>query len=202
MKRIFILLMLISGGGILSAQEKFGDCIVSALTNVDSMVNDTIYNSRKWKDCVMEKPIPDISFKTISGKDFDTKKLKGKVVVLNFWFIECQPCIAELPALNKLVKEYNNKDVLFFGITYQSLKSLNADFFPKYKFDFDIVQDAGNITEQFAAGYPTTYIIDKNGIVKAVWNGGFTGKEAEMDIYLKAKPVIDELLNKQTGKQQ
>jgi len=83
---------------------------------------------------------------------------------------------------------------MFFGITYDNLKTLKSEFLPKYRFDFDIVSDSKSITEMFSAGYPTTYIIDKNGIVKAVWSGGFIGKEAETDIYLKAKPVIDKLL--------
>ena len=196
MKTVLILSLFFLCAEMLSAQKGFGECIMSSLMNVDSMVNDTVYNSRNWKDCVMEKPVPDIDLKTITGKTFEMKKLKGKVVVLNFWFTACLPCIEEIPALNKLVKEYKNRDVVFFGITYDNLKTLKSEFLPKHRFDFNIVSDSKSITEMFSAGYPTTYVIDKSGIVKAVWNGGFTGKEAETDIYLKAKPVIDELLLK------
>jgi len=196
MKRMLIFLLFFSSKEMLSAQKGFGECIMASLMNVDSTVKDTIYNSRNWKDCVMEQPVPDIEFKTISGKTFQMKNLEGKVVVLNFWFTACVPCIREIPALNRLVKEYKNKEVMFFGITYDNLKTLKSEFLPKYRFDFDIVSDSKSITEMFSAGYPTTYIIDKNGIVKAVWSGGFIGKEAETDIYLKAKPVIDKLLLK------
>jgi peroxiredoxin len=195
-KKLVFLISFFLAVNRLTAQQAFGDCILRSLTNVDSLVKDTIYNSRHWQDCVLEKQVPDIRLTTVAGKTVSMKDLRGKIVVLNFWFIECYPCIAELPALNRLVKEYKKKGVLFFGITYQSLKSLKTDFLPNYKFDFEIVHDASDITEQFSAGYPTTYIIDKNGIVKSVWSGGFTGKEAESGAYLKAKPVIDELLNK------
>ena len=180
---------------ILSAQNGFGDCILKALTNVDSAVRDTIYNSLNWQDCVLDKPIPDIDLKTISGKNFHLKNLKGKVIVLNFWFTACIPCIEEMPALNRLVNEYKKKDVMFFGITYDNLKTLRSQFLPRHKFDFNIVSDKKSITEMFSAGYPTTYIIDKNGIVRAVWSGASTGKDAETEAYLKAKPIIDELLN-------
>jgi len=194
MKRTLTLLILVSSATFLSAQEGFGDCIMSSLMNVDSTVKDTVYNSRNWKDCVLDKPVPDINLTTITGQKFQLKRMKGKVIVLNFWFTHCIPCIEELPALNKLVKAYRNKDVVFFGITYDNVKTLKSDFLPKYKFDFNIVSDSKSITEQFSAGYPTTYIIDKNGIVKAVWSGAAVGKDAETAAYLKAKPVIDELL--------
>jgi peroxiredoxin len=180
----------------LSAQKGFGDCILKALTNVDSTVGDTSYNSLKWQDCVLNKPVPDIQFKTVSGRSVEFRQLKGKVVVLNFWFTACPPCLAEIPALNKLVKEYKNKGVVFFGITYDSYKTLKSKFFPKYKFDVDIVSDVKSITDQFSAGYPTTYIIDKKGVIRYVWTGGFAEEDAETGAYLKAKPMIDELLNK------
>ena len=196
MKKLSILLILVLSVTFLSAQKGFGECIMSSLMNVDSTVNDTIYNSRNWKNCVLEKPVPDIEFKTISGKTFQMKNLKGNVIVLNFWFTACVPCIQEIPALNKLVKQYKNKKVLFFGITYDNLKTLKSEFLPKHQFNFNIVSDSRSITEMFSAGYPTTYIIDKNGIVKEVWSGVPTGDTAETDAYLKAKPVIDELLNK------
>ena len=191
-----ILVLIILSAKMLSAQKGFGDCIVKSLTNVDSMVGDTIYNSLKWQNCVMDKQVPDIEFTTITGKAFELEKLKGRVVVINFWFTACQPCIEEIPALNRLVKEYKNKDVIFFGITYDSYKTLKSEFLTKYKFDFNIVCDEKSITEMFSAGYPTTYIIDKKGIVRYVWNGGYTGKEAETAAYIKAKPMIDVLLGK------
>lgn len=196
MKKQLILILLICFCMISSAQEEFGQCILKALTNVDSTVGDTIYNSLKWQDCVMNKPVPDVKFTTITGRKIELKKLQGKVVVFNFWFSACIPCIEEIPALNRLAKEYKNKGVEFFGITYDSYKTLKSKFLPKHKFDFNIVCDVMNLTETFSAGYPTTYIIDKKGIVRMVWSGGFTGEEAKTAAYLKAKPMIDELLTK------
>jgi peroxiredoxin len=194
MKRALILIILVSLSTLVSAQEGFQECIKNILTNPDSIKSFENF-TEGWKKCVLEKPVPDISFQTISGNKVETKSLRGKVVVLNFWYMTCAPCISELQALNKLVREYKNKDVMFFGITYETVKTLKSEFFSNYKFDFTIVPDAKTITEMFAAGYPTTYIIDKNGIIKDVWNGGATDNTAETAAYWKAKPVIDELLN-------
>ena len=115
--------------------------------------------------------------------------------MVNLWFTTCHPCIAELPALNKLVDEYKDKDVVFLGISTDTKAILNADFFPKYKFDFKIIADGNDIVKSLGnTGFPTTYIIDTKGKVAQVWRGGTINKTAETEAYLKMKPVIDELL--------
>jgi thiol-disulfide isomerase/thioredoxin len=55
--------------------------------------------------------------KQFQEKRIETKDLEGKVIVINLWFTTCHPCIAELPALNKLVKEYKDKNVVFLGLS-------------------------------------------------------------------------------------
>lgn len=195
-KRVLLLILFVSLAVVLFAQEKFADCARKPFLIFDSTSGQQTFSRKAWYDCVMGKHIPEISFKTIAGNKFSTGEMKGKVTVINFWCIGCAPCLAELPALNLLVQEYKNNDVLFFGITYHSAKELKAKFFSKYKFDFQIVAGAKDIADEFAFGYPTTYVIDSNGIVKAAWNGGPLGEEAKAEIFLKAKPVIDGLLAK------
>ena len=128
--------------------------------------------------------------------EFD--KLKGKIIVINFWFIGCHPCIAELPALNKLVKEYQGTGVVFLAFTWETVASIRKDFLSKYKLDFTILPEANELISKVSgSGYPTTYILDKKGIIKEAWNGGSTDETAKTEAYLKAKPIIDELLKAQ-----
>jgi peroxiredoxin len=149
----------------------------------------------EWKKCVLEKEIPEFTAITISGDTIEMNELKGKVVVINFWSIDCRPCIAELPGLNKLVKDYKESNIVFLAITWEAVNRVRKDFQPKYKFDFVIVPDALNIIDKIAAsGYPTTYIIDRKGIIKAAWNGGSTSDKAGEEYYQKSKPIIDSLL--------
>ena len=51
--------------------------------------------------------LPDFIAETIDGEILNSADLRGKVLVLNFWFTSCPPCIAELPGLNRLVDEYD-----------------------------------------------------------------------------------------------
>lgn len=66
-------------------------------------------------DLVGKQALP-FSAKDINGKNYSLESLKGKVIVINFWFVECKPCVMEMPELNKLVEKYENKDVVFLGL--------------------------------------------------------------------------------------
>ena len=55
--------------------------------------------------------------------------------MLNFWFIGCKPCVAEIPDLNKIKEKFKDKDVAFFAVTFDSKKKLE-EFVIKKPFDF------------------------------------------------------------------
>lgn len=64
------------------------------------------------------KPVPVFQGLELDEKKFSSKQLKNEIVVINFWFENCPPCIAEMPELNKLVAKYGKKGVRFIGITH------------------------------------------------------------------------------------
>jgi thiol-disulfide isomerase/thioredoxin len=195
MKRIFIIVVIILLCKFTSGQSGFSKCYDTLHRH---LITDTVLKGNvfaDWENCIRGKQMPYLSVETISGEKVETQKLKGKVLMINLWFMACHPCIAELPALNHLVKEYKGKDVVFLGLCTDTKDRLDSDFLPKYKFDFVIVPDALDVIRKIGqTGYPTTYIIDKKGNVQAVWNGGSINEKAETEAYLKAKPIIDELL--------
>jgi peroxiredoxin len=199
MKKTLILVFVSLLTEISSAQESFSECIKNSFKmNLDSIGKLGRNPFEEWKSCVLEKKMPDFSSTEISGDTIKISKLKGKIVVINFWFIDCHPCIAELPGLNRLVDEYKWKDILFLAITWESVKRIYSDFLSKYKLDFIIIPNAQTVIDKVAGtGYPTTYIIDQRGIIKTAWNGGSTGDKAGQEYYEKAKPVIDGLLKAQ-----
>ncbi len=63
------------------------------------------------------KPV-ELSFTdAISGEEVSMEKLRGKVVVLDFWATWCGPCIAELPNMLSIYNEYKEKGVEFIGVS-------------------------------------------------------------------------------------
>lgn len=129
------------------------------------------YEERKSKynkiaDKLIDKKKPVYSTKTIINKKISSKKMLGKVVVLNFWYTTCPPCKKEIPLLNKLKHKYKNKDVEFIAFALDEEYKL-ANFLLKNRFDYDMVSDARWLKEKFQIqAYPTNIIIDKKGKIQ------------------------------------
>ncbi len=99
----------------------------------------------------------------MQGNNIKLSELRGKVVVLNFWFIKCAPCVMEMPELNELVHLYDGKEVAFIGITFDS-KDLVEQFLEKKDFDYTIAPNANDAINIYGVrSFPTNMIIDQQG---------------------------------------
>ncbi|RKR85618.1 thiol-disulfide isomerase/thioredoxin [Mucilaginibacter gracilis] len=104
--------------------------------------------------------------KDIYGEKFDLKKMKGKVLVINFWFIGCPPCRAEIPDLNKLVEHYkDNKDVVFLAVCLDEKYDIK-EFIKTTPFNYHIIDDGRFVAEKYGVKlYPTNVVVNKDGKV-------------------------------------
>ena len=136
--------------------------------------------------------MPDFIVQTIDDEVINAKELRNKVVVINFWFKSCTPCIAELPELNKLVDKYESENVVFLGFTRDSKSVVEKDFLPKYEFKYKLIPIDNEIIEKFAMyfGWPTNMVFAKNGKLKTIFAGG----RAKDEVYNMLKPIIDKCL--------
>ena len=99
----------------------------------------------------------------LEGKRIKLSELKEKVVVLNFWFTTCGPCIQEMPKLNELVKEFENEDVVFLAITFNK-KEVVKQFLEETDFNYTIAANATAVTNTYGVqSYPTSIIVNKKG---------------------------------------
>lgn len=116
--------------------------------------------------------IPDFNFTDLNGNKYDSTNTKGKVIVLKCWFIHCQSCVQEMPALNELVKYYQNrKDVLFISMAYDSTEKLKK-FLSNTKFDYAVIPTTASYMEDKlkVTGYPTQFVINREGKISKVMN--------------------------------
>lgn len=89
---------------------------------------------------------------------------KNKVVFVNLWATWCPPCIAEMPDINKLYTEMNEKDIEFVMISLDDEFQKAKDFVQKKDFDFPIYQLASSLPNVYeSSAIPTTYVISPEG---------------------------------------
>jgi len=147
--------------------------------------------------CMNGHSLPIFELKTIDGEIVSNKTIKGKVTVINFWFIGCPPCEAEIPGFQTLVKKYKELGVNFIAVGKNDESELN-DFLEINPWDFQHVNDPNNDillnTFQMYWGYPTTFIIDKNGVIQDAITGGPTDASAPEVLTNKLTPILDNLL--------
>lgn len=104
---------------------------------------------------------PDFNLTDINGKPIQLKALKGEVVVLNFWFINCPPCRKEIPDLNKLADEFKGKDVVFLAVSHDDEKRLKK-FFKKHPFSYTQLSSKSLAKEYGIRSFPTNIVLNKN----------------------------------------
>ena len=143
-------------------------------------------------DCIFNVNMPSFESKTLDGRTVDTSYFKGKTTILNFWFIGCKPCVAEIPGFNALVEKYGTKDFHYLAIGRDSSADIE-EFLQKHPWKFDIIPDGTAIIEdtfQTMWGFPTTMVIDENGMIVEGFYGGKTDEAAIQEIQEKVAKII------------
>jgi peroxiredoxin len=140
-----------------------------------------------------EKPsAPAFSLTSLTGEKFELAALREKVIVLNFWFTGCVPCVAEFGELNGLVKEFKNKGVVFIAPTLDDATTLKP-FLKEHRFMYHVVPNAGSLiagTYSDGSGnvvFPTHIVIDKDGKVDT----RMTGAERIVDLRKAIARLVD-----------
>lgn len=182
-----------AGGEELSQEEV--DSLVKAGV-IKTMTHEEIeeHTRKREKQFLMmvNKPAPAFTATDLSGNIYKLEELKGKTVVLNFWFIGCKPCIMEMPHLNEVVQKYKQEDVVFLAFALDQEEELRK-FLAKNPFHYNIVPDA-NLIARDAYGvnaFPTSLVVDKNGILRDYMTG------YSEDVGEKLSVMIDKALQQQ-----
>jgi peroxiredoxin len=141
--------------------------IKAMVFSTKTKISSEIQNTAKWefKDLTGQQSI-DFTNRDVNGNVVKLSSLKGKIVILNFWFIACKPCIMEMPQLNELKKKYKKDDVVFLGITFDKAPEV-LSFLKINNFDYNIIADGKEICKSWNINaFPTNVVIDREGIVR------------------------------------
>ena len=132
---------------------------------------------------------PAFSLTSLKGEQVSLAAQAGKVVVIDFWAQWCEPCKRELPELDKLQKDYAKKGVKVLTINIDKQRD-NADRLARtLGISLEVLLDpAGSIAATYdLPKMPTSYLVDRSGVVRYVHEGFESGDVARF------KHELDEL---------
>lgn len=118
---------------------------------------------------------PDFELLHLNGKAVKLSDFAGKKVILNFWATWCPPCRAEMPHMEKFYID-NENDVVVLAVNLTNTEKNRAnvsDFVEDFGLTFPVVMDEeGDVSSTYQViAYPTSYIIDSQGIIQEVFQG-------------------------------
>lgn len=136
---------------------------------------------------------PDFSLTQLDGQEVQSKDLRGKVVVLNFWATWCGPCKEEMPALDRLRRQFDQKDVAFYTITTDLQRDGIKAFMDRLGLGLPVLLDEDkDVSSAFLVrGLPTTVLIGRDGnlVGRAVGPRAWDSPEAVALVRALTEPV-------------
>lgn len=127
----------------------------------------------------------------LTGETVKLSDYRGKTVLLNFWFINCPPCRAEMPAFEMLKGEFGDALEILTVNTGDKKESIQ-EFMNENGYTFNVGVDRDMVIEFPSNGVPYTLIIDQDGIIQYIQLGAGDDAQAMYDeVY---KPAIEEVL--------
>ncbi|MCH7513845.1 MAG: TlpA family protein disulfide reductase, partial [Bacteroidetes bacterium] len=119
---------------------------------------------RKYNDLKTGQQIKDFTLLTVEGDTQKLSDLRGKYLLLDFWFVGCSYCIKAMPAKSKLKRELTNFDIVSID-PVDDLERMNS-WVRKKNYNWTFLNAKGNksLLDYFTIdGYPTYFLISPTG---------------------------------------
>lgn len=137
---------------------------------------------------------PDFELTSLEGKTIKLSDYRGTPVFLNFWASWCGPCKAEMPFMEKVYAEkidgsFESFEILAVNVTTSEKSIANVEkFVADYELTFPIpLDEKGSVSHQYnIIGYPTSFFIDSDGVIRSIAHGPLT--EEDMENRIKRLP--------------
>ena len=117
-----------------------------------------------------------------AGETLRLSDLKGKPVVLNFWFPSCPPCVAEMPEFERVFQNHRSYDVEFVGVQLLGIDTAEdgQNFVSEVGVTYALGPDEDDIIMKYKVnGFPMTVFIDKEQNIVRRWQGVLNEEKME-----------------------
>ena len=109
---------------------------------------------------------------------------KGKVLLLNFWATWCGPCKMEIPSFEELYSKYKDKGLAIVGVSVDDTPEQLQSFMKEYRMNYPVLQMKPEVEDFWGPfyGYPTTFIVARDGSICSKHLGPLSKDEGEQAI--------------------
>ena len=127
---------------------------------------------------------PDFTITSFDDETLTLSKLRGQVVIINFWASWCPPCREEAPYLEATWRKYQDKGVVFIGVDYVDTEKAVLAYIEEFDITYFIGHDVGTrISQAYRMdGVPETYFVAKNGELRGIKVGPLAPPELDQRI--------------------
>ena len=127
---------------------------------------------------------PDFLLETLDGGRLRLSDLQGKAVLVNFWATWCPPCRSETPHLVAAYDRYRQEGLEIVAVNLQEDGDTIASFVQEYGMQFPVAIDrSGDVAGKYQViGIPTSFFIDRSGVIRSIYRGPFVGQQSRQAI--------------------
>jgi peroxiredoxin len=113
---------------------------------------------------------PALAATELNGQTFDLARLRGKVVIVNFWATWCGPCRVEMPALDAFYRAFRDRGLMLIGISVDRWADRGKVMAVMKAFAYPAAMSSEARTDDFPPPkeIPITYVIDRDGVLRAI----------------------------------
>lgn len=126
---------------------------------------------------------PSFSLPSFKGNELNIEEWRGKVVYLDFWASWCKPCVESFPKLEALQQKYQGQGFTVIAINLDEKKQNALKFLAENPVSYPVLYDANAEVAQLyqVAAMPSSYFIDKKGIIRLNHRGFIPGDENKIE---------------------
>lgn len=123
---------------------------------------------------------PDFQLQNLDGQSITLSDLKGNPVLVNFWATWCGPCVSEMPYIQEIHEEWSDRGLMVLAINIGDSAAEAEQFLHDHNLSLPVLLDTKKVVAQKynIRAIPTTFFIDKDGIVQVKVIGAFPDKAA------------------------
>ena len=133
---------------------------------------------------VIGRLAPGFTLVDLGGNQVTLSDFRGQTVCINFWATWCPPCRAEMPEIEAVHQEYKDKGVVVIGVDIMEAESDVRQFVERGGYSWTFVLDTiGAVANDYKiTKLPTSFFIDREGIVRAMKIGAMTQRAMEVKL--------------------